>query len=57
MASEVRKKRPAQSVFELACEAQDLEDNELEGSDRLQILDRSGLETRTVSDRSNRNRL
>lgn len=43
MARDVRKKQPTQTVFELACEAQDLEDEELEGLDRLQILDQSVL--------------
>lgn len=57
MAREVRKKPPTQSVFELACEAQDLENEELEGLDRLQILDQSVLSPRKVSDRLNRNRL
>ena len=57
MAREARKKQPTQSVFELACEAQDLEDEELERLDRLQILDQSILRPRTVSDRSNLNRL
>lgn len=57
MAREARKKPPTQSVFELACEAQDLEDEELESLDRLQILDQSGLRPQTVSDQSNCNRV
>ena len=57
MAREARKKPPTQSVFELACEAQDLEDEELESFDRLQFLDPSGLRPQTVSNRSNCDRL
>lgn len=57
MARTVSKKTPTPSVFELACEVQEIEAKQLEGLDRLQTLGRSGLRTRKVYDQTNSNRL
>src|SRR4029077_12576516 len=46
MARTISKKTPTPSVFELACEAQELEAKQLEALERLRTLDSSGLRGR-----------